>query len=63
VDQRDLTYFEIIVDLGHMGRAAEQLGRTQPALSKSVQRLQEAVGAVRSRGPRHHSDRGRQGLA
>ena len=45
MDLRDLMYFETIADLGHMGRAAQQLGRTQPALSKSVQRLEDAVGA------------------
>jgi DNA-binding transcriptional LysR family regulator len=45
VDLRDLMYFETIAELGHMGRAAEQLGRTQPALSKCVQRLEDAVGA------------------
>jgi DNA-binding transcriptional LysR family regulator len=45
VDLRDLTYFEVIADLGHMGRAADKLGRTQPALTKCIQRLEEAVGA------------------
>jgi DNA-binding transcriptional LysR family regulator len=45
LDLRDLTYFEVIADLGHMGRAAERLGRTQPALTKCVQRLEEAIGA------------------
>ncbi|WP_371424820.1 LysR family transcriptional regulator [Tardiphaga sp.] len=45
MDLRDLAYFEAIADLGHMGRAAERLGRTQPALTKCIQRLEEAVGA------------------
>jgi len=45
MDLRDLAYFEVIADLGHMGRAAERLGRTQPALTKCIQRLEEAVGA------------------
>ena len=45
MDLRDLTYFEVIADLGHMGRAADKLGRTQPALTKCIQRLEEAVGA------------------
>ena len=44
MDLRDLAYFEVIADLGHMGRAAERLGRTQPALTKCIQRLEEAVG-------------------
>lgn len=41
---RDLRFFEIVADMGHLGRAAEQLGRTQPALSKCIQRLEAAVG-------------------
>jgi DNA-binding transcriptional LysR family regulator len=45
MDLRDLAYFEVIADLGHMGRAADKLGRTQPALTKCIQRLEEAVGA------------------
>jgi DNA-binding transcriptional LysR family regulator len=45
MDLRDLAYFEAIADLGHMGKAAEKLGRTQPALTKCIQRLEEVVGA------------------
>jgi DNA-binding transcriptional LysR family regulator len=45
LDLRDLAYFEVIADLGHMGRAADRLGRTQPALTKCIQRRVEAVGA------------------
>lgn len=41
---RDLRFFEIAADLGHLGRAAEQIGRTQPALTKCIQRLELAVG-------------------
>jgi len=41
---RDLRFFEIVADLGHMGRAAEQIGRTQPALTKCIQRLEQTVG-------------------
>lgn len=44
MDLRDLTYFETIAELGHLGRAAEQLNRSQPALSKSIQRLEESLG-------------------
>lgn len=45
MDFRDLAYFEVIGELGHMGRAAERLGRTQPALTKCVQRLEAEVRA------------------
>ena len=45
MDLRDLAYFEVIADLGHMGKAADKLGRTQPALTKCVQRLEDIVGA------------------
>src|SRR6185437_8541527 len=45
MDLRDLAYFEVIADLGHMGRAGDKLGRTQPALTKCIQRLEEIVGA------------------
>lgn len=45
MDPRDLAYFEAIAEAGHLGRAAERLGRTQPALTKAVQRLEAAIGA------------------
>src|SRR5688572_8464977 len=45
MDLRDLGYFQRVAELGHVGKAAEQLGRTQPALSKSIRRLEDAVGA------------------
>ncbi|MBZ9780030.1 LysR family transcriptional regulator [Pseudomonas sp. REP124] len=44
MDFRDLAYFETIAELGHLGRAAEKLNRSQPALSKSIQRLEESLG-------------------
>ena len=45
VNLRDLSYFEAVAELGHLGQAAERLGRTQPALTKSIQRLEAAFGA------------------
>jgi DNA-binding transcriptional LysR family regulator len=39
---RDLEYFAQIARHGHIGRAADALGLTQPALSKSLQRLEAA---------------------
>jgi len=44
MDLRDLHYFEVIAELEHMGRASERLHRTQPALTGSVRRLEEACG-------------------
>lgn len=37
---RDLRYFETMAKLGHLGRAAEKLGRSQPALTKCIHRLE-----------------------
>ena len=45
MDIRDLGFFEVIGTVGHLGRAAEQLGRSQPALSKCIDRLEQDVGA------------------
>jgi DNA-binding transcriptional LysR family regulator len=42
IQLRDLRYFEVVAELGHIGKAADKLGRTQPALTKAVQRLEEA---------------------
>lgn len=44
MDLRDLTYFETIAELEHLGKAAEKLNRSQPALTKSIQRLEESLG-------------------
>lgn len=44
MELRDLQYFEVIATIGHIGRAAEKLGRTQPALSKSVRRIETEIG-------------------
>ncbi|WP_218509168.1 LysR family transcriptional regulator [Variovorax sp. dw_308] len=46
INLRDLKYFETVAELGHLGQAADKLGRTQPALTKCVQRLEEAFGSA-----------------
>lgn len=45
MDLRDLSYFQTIAEIGHLGRAADKLNRSQPALTKSIQRLEESLGA------------------
>ena len=45
MELRDLRYFETIANLEHVGRASEQLHRTQPALTSCVRRLEEECGA------------------
>lgn len=42
---RDLDYFLHVASCGHVGRAAEKLGLTQPALTKSIARLERDVNA------------------
>src|SRR5512138_3511429 len=44
MDLRDLRYFETIAQLQHMGRAAQHLHRTQPALSSCIRRLEDVCG-------------------
>jgi DNA-binding transcriptional LysR family regulator len=44
-DLRDLRYFQCIAEVGHLGRAAQRLGRTQPALTKCIRRLEAELGA------------------
>jgi DNA-binding transcriptional LysR family regulator len=46
MDLRDLAYFEVIAETQNLGRAAERLGRTKPALTKSVRRLEASIGAA-----------------
>lgn len=46
MDIRDLRYFEAIADCEHVGKAAERLFLTQPALSRAVRRLEEDLGAA-----------------
>src|SRR5450830_66273 len=45
MDFRDLRYFEVIAFEGNLARAAERLHRTQPALTKCIDRLEEDLGA------------------
>ena len=46
MELRDLRYFETIAELQHVGRASDKLHRTQPALTSSIRRLEEDVGAT-----------------
>jgi len=39
----DLDYFLAVAEAGHVGRASERLGATQPALTKGVQRLEREL--------------------
>ncbi|MES2261802.1 MAG: LysR family transcriptional regulator [Pseudomonadota bacterium] len=45
MDFRDLRYFEVIATEANLGRAAERLFRTQPALTKCIDRLEADLGA------------------
>ncbi|NUZ06536.1 LysR family transcriptional regulator [Piscinibacter koreensis] len=45
MDLRDLRYFETIAKLQHMGKAAAELHRTQPALTSAVRRLEADCGS------------------
>lgn len=45
MELRDLAYFQAIAETGHLGRAADMLGRTQPALTKCIRRLEAELGA------------------
>lgn len=45
LDLRDLRYFQCIAEVGNLGRAAEQLGRSQPALTKCIRRLEAHLAA------------------
>ncbi|TCT07400.1 LysR family transcriptional regulator [Paralcaligenes ureilyticus] len=46
IEIRDLRYFETIAELGHLGRAADVLCRSQPALTKCLHRLENEIGAA-----------------
>ncbi|WBO60982.1 LysR family transcriptional regulator [Acidocella sp. MX-AZ03] len=43
MDIRDLAYFEAIARLESLTRAAAEVGRTKPALSKCIRRLEDRV--------------------
>src|SRR5687768_11719806 len=45
MEARDLEYFAVAAELGNLRRAAEVLNLSQPALSKSLRRLERAAGA------------------
>src|SRR5436190_21104177 len=44
MELRDIEYFAVVAQHGHLGRAAEALGLSQPAVSKSLRRLEQALG-------------------
>jgi DNA-binding transcriptional LysR family regulator len=53
IDLRQLRYLRVLAELGNFSRAAEALHITQSALSRSIQSLEDSVGAplfVRQRG-------------
>lgn len=45
MELRDIEYFAVVAEHGHLGRAAEALGLSTPALSKSLRRLETAMQA------------------
>lgn len=45
IEQRDLEYFAVVAEYGNLGRAAEALELSQPALSMSLRRLENAAGS------------------
>lgn len=45
MDTRDLRYFIAAAESGHLHQAAERIGRSQPALSKCIRRLETELGA------------------
>lgn len=45
MELRDIEYFNVVAAHRHLGRAAEALGLSQPALSKSLRRLEHELGA------------------
>ena len=45
MELRDIEYFAVVAEHGHLGRAAEALGLSTPALSKSLRRLEHSLQA------------------
>lgn len=45
MELRDIEYFTVVAEHGHLGRAAEALGLSTPALSKSLRRLEKSMKA------------------
>jgi DNA-binding transcriptional LysR family regulator len=45
MELRDIEYFAVVAEHGHLGRAAASLGLSQPAVSKSLRRLEQALEA------------------
>ena len=45
MELRDIEYFAVVAEHRHLGRAAEVLGLSTPALSKSLRRLEKSVEA------------------
>lgn len=45
MELRDIEYFAVVAEHGHLGRAAEALGLSTPALSKSLRRIETALQA------------------
>lgn len=43
---RDVMYFQVVAEMSHVGRAAERLNMTQPALSKCIARLEREIGGL-----------------
>src|SRR5438128_1033817 len=43
MEWRDIEYFAVVAQHGHVGRAAEALRLSQPAVSKSLRRLEAAL--------------------
>jgi DNA-binding transcriptional LysR family regulator len=44
MDSRQLRFFRAILDAGSLGKAAEQLNMSQPALTKNLRRLEDELG-------------------